>query len=371
MPFLDDRQTWNSLATACRYFWKSDGDKDVCAPWPKCIPPPEKKKNSLSIGPIAISNRYLASGSLSGQIDIWDNSKGHIRTVKRMKGMIQSMAFDDTGTMLAACSTESKNPILYDIAKDNDKNHNDENGDGAFLELPLSDHNPLDGKSRYANQMAFWDGCWHCTTVNGFLWKFIVVDSPKTEPKGRQRRREVQCIQVYSLGISRWFSELLSLHHKWVATSAVNSGVVRVKNTQRKGENDIVLTHNARCITAMSISDTHIVTAGDHGIVQLWQLPSKDEDVGVGYDHPAPIHLHGLEAIVTSIDISPCGTIVAASDCDGHVLTWNAQSGRQLAKVGDPCQSIHTILFTSNGSMLVASGTDGTIRCWSRSELTA
>lgn len=345
MPFLDDRTTWNNLSIACNCIHQTSS-KVPKRPWPKVLRPPNNKGGFL--GPLTMNKKYMACASMGGQIDLWDNQTGHVRTFHELKGTVQSIVFNPDGTRMAACSTRS-NPRVWNLQATEIEQE-------AF-EIPL-----LEEGANLATHLAFstcFDSIIHCISTEGALWQCDLITG--------------HCRQTRSLGISRWFSEMLTLsqNQKWVATSIFHTGVVKLLNLETLGD-DRLLRHNADYINAICFdpSGMFVVTAGDHGIIQLWacEPDGKNSSQGEGssFSSHSLIHrLHGLEAHISSVATD--GVVIAASDVNGYIQVWSASTGGKLANLEGHDKSVNTVVFTPDGSMLVTAGNDGKIRFWIRS----
>jgi WD40 repeat protein len=131
--------------------------------------------------------------------------------------------------------------------------------------------------------------------------------------------------------------------------------VVKLLNLENLGD-DRLLRHNADCINDICFAPkgNFVVTAGDHGIVQVWDCVSGNS-----------MHrLYGLEAHISSVATD--GATIAASDVNGNIQVWSPITGKQLSRLEGHDKSVNTVVFTPDGSMLATAGNDGTIRFWNR-----
>jgi WD40 repeat protein len=184
------------------------------------------------------------------------------------------------------------------------------------------------------------------------------------------------CAQTYSLGISRWFSELLALdqyNEQWVATSIYPAGVVKLLNLQCLGD-DRLIRHNADCISVVAFcpSGSYVATGGDHRILQVWDIIGRQvkNDQEEAAAIPCTLRLYGLESKVTSVAFSlgsDASRWIAASNVDGRVGAWDVTSGKCMASLNsDDKKAVATVIFTPDGTMLATAGNDGMVRFWSR-----
>lgn len=80
--------------------------------------------------------------------------------------------------------------------------------------------------------------------------------------------------------------------------------------------------------------------------------------------------LHTLDRKMThDIVFSPDGKTLAAAYVDGHVGTWNVETGelRELAASG--CEEVYSVDFSPKGDVLASSGNNGAVVLWDAAKL--
>jgi WD40 repeat protein len=528
IPFIPDRKTWNAIALTCQdvyrimngYPYHHGRNTTTCTassfiwPWPEKVHPPRpdhlgvvtcvafspvqkelsspssEKTTSSSSSPISLS--LMACGSFF-RINLFESRLGHVRSFESLQGTIKSLAFSSTlmdcsddndyhaFQYLAACSSGSNPRIwrIYDkdclpttssVSRKERQSQQDATTTG--LELRLSE-----GGGGQPNVITFSeDNAFAlCLSQDNVLWTCDVITG--------------QCIQVATLGVSRWYGKILGVSYQCqnaAMYTAETPGTVQVMTllqqqerqsyTGRTGgghngrnnnnvtagtvtidaEGGVVETddtvverqrallhHNADIVNVFAFSpcSRHAVLGGDHGIVQLYMnLPGTTTTVNAtptttdqqehddgsrtnqqhdnnGDDnqnqyhvrHHYPINrLQGLDAHVTTVTFSPDGKWIAAADWSGRVQVWNIkditaakrsdtekesdmqlgvpkQDGKDVSSCRSHTQELKTVTiknrdstnmmmsgpissltFTPSSTMIVGTGTDGSVRFWSQ-----
>ena len=79
----------------------------------------------------------------------------------------------------------------------------------------------------------------------------------------------------------------------------------------------------------------------------------------VSIDNPIKVN-----AGVTSVRISPDGTLVAAGSLDTAVRVWDVQTGKLVEQLEGHGDSIYSVAFTPDGRGLVSGSLDRTLKYW-------
>lgn len=74
--------------------------------------------------------------------------------------------------------------------------------------------------------------------------------------------------------------------------------------------------------------------------------------------------LMGHSCYVLSLAISPDGSTLASSSCDGTIQLWNLQTGENLHTLGDNSPWVKSVAISPDSQTLVSGGHDGTIKRW-------
>src|SRR5262249_36109031 len=97
-----------------------------------------------------------------------------------------------------------------------------------------------------------------------------------------------------------------------------------------------------------------LATAGDRGILKLWDLDSKRER----RISPAST------ARFTAAAFSPDGKTLVAGRNSGELVVWAVSSTRMLRSVKEHSATVRALTFTPDGKHLVSSGQDGKLLVW-------
>ena len=71
-----------------------------------------------------------------------------------------------------------------------------------------------------------------------------------------------------------------------------------------------------------------------------------------------------VDAGVTSVCISPDGTLVAAGSLDTIVRIWDVQTGALVERLKGHRDSVYSVAFTPDGKGLVSGSLDKTLKYW-------
>ncbi|MFF7018183.1 TIR domain-containing protein [Streptomyces sp. CS065A] len=100
--------------------------------------------------------------------------------------------------------------------------------------------------------------------------------------------------------------------------------------------------------------DTQLVTAGDDGVVQIW-------DAATGQGKPI-LRGHGRRVNAVSFDAS--GSRLASAGSDGIVRLWDVRTGRRLHELVGRGDRLTSAVFSPVGTVLATAGSTGHVYLW-------
>jgi general transcriptional corepressor TUP1 len=100
-----------------------------------------------------------------------------------------------------------------------------------------------------------------------------------------------------------------------------------------------------------SADGRHLVSGSGDKSARIWDIETgscifdlKVDDFVMGENGPA-------DAGLTSVAVSPDGRTVAAGSLDAVVRVWDAQTGKQLARLAGHSDSVYSVAFAPDGQV--------------------
>ncbi len=112
-------------------------------------------------------------------------------------------------------------------------------------------------------------------------------------------------------------------------------------------------------MSAISPDGSTLITANDAGQVRFLSATTLRERAPMSHAH---------SSVISSIEFSPDGELMATGSFDGSIRLWNWRSGIVVGVLRGHQGWIGAVAFSPDGRRLVTGGQDGTVTFWSTAE---
>jgi WD40 repeat protein len=113
------------------------------------------------------------------------------------------------------------------------------------------------------------------------------------------------------------------------------------------------------------VMDLAVFDGGNRALCGISDATAKVIQLSDG----AELHvLRGHERFLTTVAVSPDGTLLVTGDQAGRVNVWSAENGQLLHELPKHRSMITRLRFAADGSMLASSGYDGLVKIWRTSD---
>ncbi len=277
--------------------------------------------NSIAFSP---DGRFIASGSDSGAIQMWDAQTGQIvTTFMGHTNTVYSVAFSPNGQMLASGSWDGTIRLW-----------NVQTGQTLIILRSLS---PTDSLAFNPNGNTLASGSWN---ANMQLW-------------------DVRTGQIISTGqdnsnrLTRTVA--FSPDGRILASDDFIDKSVRLWNVSTNQAITALVGHTG-LITSLAFSPSGaILASGSYdNTIRLWDMQT-DQTV---------MTLQGTTDGVSSIAFSPDGNILVSGGWDRAVRLWDVHTGQSIAVLSGNMDHVRSVAFSPNGKLIASGSDDGLIRLW-------
>jgi WD40 repeat protein len=283
-------------------------------------------------------NRFLATGSKEGRVDIWDfERKRLLKTLNPPLGTVYCVAFSPDGQTLAntmASSVADANGCIYlwDVKT-------------FTLKQILRGHTNMTTCVAFSpdSQLLASGAGWPYTTDDAgqiFLWD-LNSGLKRCELTGHNS-------SVGSVGLS------FSPNSRMLATPH-GDGAVRIWDLQTQRIVQTLVGHRGLVFNVKFSPDgTQLASAGIDGSVRLWRLgePPVSEIVG---QHNGPVY---------ALAFSPDGKWLVSGSRDTTAKLWDLEHREEINRFRGHSDRILGLSFAADGRRIVTSSADGSSRLW-------
>jgi WD40 repeat protein len=281
--------------------------------------------NSIDFSP---DGKLLATGARDETVRLWNvTTKETVKVLASHVGRVDGVAFSPDGTMIAACGMDSY-IWLWNVARGAEEGEFIGHESTVYTAVFSPDGQTLASGS-YDNNIILWN----------------VTSRDKMLPLAGHNAA------VHSVAFSPDGKLLVS--GSWDTT-------VRLWNvTEGKELSVSPLTHHTNAVKQVIFSlDGTVVISGSippDSEIRLWNLTSGTEILPT---------LRGHSFDVSSLALSPDGSLLASGSWDSTIKIWNITSGQLLRTLTGHVGRVFSVAFSPDGQLIASGGWDNRLRIW-------
>ena len=277
------------------------------------------KVQTVAYSPVNPS--VVASAGDNGEIKLWNLRNGTSVTLGRHDDTVNSIAFSPDGTLLAS------------------------GGDDYVLKL------------------------WNVNHKHHIATRDHITDRTRSQVKAVTFSPSGQTIATGGRHAKLWDAHTLNQivtfqHHEWVWSVAFSTDGTLLATGDNSGQVNVWNLQNHRAVTQLhadadsvytvqfSPNDQLLAGAGYAGQVKLWNVPNWEP--------------HGTltsNSTISEISFSPDSSKLAATSYKSIHL-WTVDTGENIVTLTGHTDWVRTTAFSPDGSNLISSGADRTVRIW-------
>ncbi|KAM0787857.1 hypothetical protein ACM66B_003910 [Microbotryomycetes sp. NB124-2] len=141
--------------------------------------------------------------------------------------------------------------------------------------------------------------------------------------------------------------------------------IIRIWNLSQKRMAKVFQGHKSEIYSlAFSPDGKRLMSGSGDRTAKVWDMDSGSCIFSLGIEDVTVAENGPIDAGVTSVVMSPDGTLLAAGSLDTFVRIWDAKTGQLLDKLKGHKDSVYSVAFSPDGKFLVSGSLDKTLKMW-------
>ncbi|KAK4048016.1 general transcription repressor [Microbotryomycetes sp. JL201] len=141
--------------------------------------------------------------------------------------------------------------------------------------------------------------------------------------------------------------------------------IIRIWNISQKRIAKVFQGHKSEIYSlAFSPDGKRLMSGSGDRTAKVWDMDNGSCIFSLGIEDVTVAENGPIDAGVTSVVMSPDGTLLAAGSLDTFVRIWDAKTGKLLDKLKGHKDSVYSVAFSPDGKFLVSGSLDKTLKMW-------